>query len=96
MSQENLYKVLLSAVVSEKTSIASANNQYIFKVIKSANKQDIKKAIELLFGVTVNSVQTLNVKGKKKIFARKLGRHSDWKKAIVRVAAGQMIDVASS
>ena len=63
ISQENLYKVILSPIVSEKTSIATAYNQYTFKVVKDCNKQDIKRAVELLFGVDVQSVQTLNIKG---------------------------------
>ena len=96
MSQEKLYKLLLSSVVSEKASRISANNQYTFKVSKSATKKDIKQSIELLFGVNVEAVQTLNVKGKKRVFARKMGRRANWKKAIVRVAQGQMIDLTTA
>ncbi len=95
MSKEKLYKVLLSPIISEKTTIASANNQYVFKVLKSATKKDIKLAVELLFNVSVNKVQTLNMIGKQKVFARKIGRRASWKKAIVRVAEGQMIDTTA-
>lgn len=96
MSKENLYKVIMSPVVSEKTSIASSLNQYTFKVAKSANKQDIKRAVELLFGVKIKAIQTMNVKGKKKVFARKMGQRVNWKKAIIRVAEGQMIDLGTA
>lgn len=96
MNEERLYQVLLSPIVSEKTTTASAYNQYAFKVAKSANKQDIKRAVELLFGVDVQAVKTLNIKGKQKVFAKKLGRRASWKKAIIRVAEGQMIDAMVS
>ncbi len=95
MSKERLFKVLLAPVVSEKTTMASANNQYVFKVLKSATKKDIKLAVELLFSVNVDKVQTLNIIGKQKVFARKIGRRASWKKAIVRVAEGQMIDTTA-
>lgn len=67
-------------------------NQYVFKVAKDANKVDIARAVKLLFNVDVLGVRTLNVGGKQKIFARKLGRRASWKKAIIQVASGQMID----
>lgn len=96
MNQERLLKIILTPIVSEKASMASANNnQYSFKVIKDATKKEIKAAIELLFNVNVKEVQTLNIKGKKKIFARKVGNRASWKKAIVRIAEGQMIDVTA-
>ena len=73
----------------------SANNQYAFKVRSDSNKKEIKSAIETLFGVNVENVSTSNVKGKKKIFKGKVGRRVDWKKAIVKVSEGQMIDVSA-
>ncbi len=96
ISQEKLYKIILSPIVSEKTSIASANNQYTFKVAKESTKQDIKRSIELLFGVDVKAIQTMNVKGKQKVFSRKIGRRANWKKAIIKIAQGQMIDLAGA
>ena len=68
MNQEKVLSVLLGPIVTEKTTLASANNQYVFKVRTDSNKREIGAAVESLFGVTVESVTTSNVKGKKKIF----------------------------
>ncbi len=96
MNQEKVLKVLLSPIVSEKTTLSTANNQYVFKVRTDSNKREIRVAVETLFGVKVESVTTSNVKGKKKIFKGKVGRRTDWKKAVVKVSEGQMIDVSAS
>ena len=96
MNQEKVLKVLLGPIVSEKTTMASANNQYVFKVRTNSNKREIRAAVELLFGVKVDAISTLNVKGKKKIFKGKVGQRIDWKKAVVKVSEGQMIDVTAS
>lgn len=95
MNQEKVLKVLLAPVVSEKTSRLSADNQYAFKVRKDSNKREIKTAVETLFGVNVDNVTTSIVKGKKKMFKGKAGKRSDWKKAVVKVSEGQMIDVSA-
>ena len=95
MNQEKVLKVLLAPVVSEKTSRLSADNQYAFKVRKDSNKKEIKAAVETLFGVNVDNVTTSIVKGKKKMFKGKAGKRSDWKKAVVKVSEGQMIDVSA-
>ncbi len=92
INQEKLYKVLLAPVVSEKSSTLSSFNQYVFKVAKDASKNDIARAVKLLFNVDVLGVRTLNTRGKQKVFARNLGRRASWKKAIIQVAQGQMID----
>jgi len=96
MNQEKVLKVLLGPIVSEKTTMASANNLYVFKVRTDSNKREIRAAVELLFGVKVDAVSTSNVKGKKKIFKGKVGQRIDWKKAVVKVSEGQMIDVTAS
>jgi large subunit ribosomal protein L23 len=89
-------KVLLSPLVSEKSSIvADANNQYIFKVTTDATKREIAKAVEKLFDVKVDAVQVVNVKGKQKRFGQLNGKRSDWKKAYVRLKAGSEIDFAA-
>ena len=95
MNQEKVIKTLLAPIVSEKTTLLSAHNQYVFKVRKDSNKKEIKAAVETLFGVVVENVKTLNVKGKKKMFKGKAGMRPDWKKAIVQVSEGQMIDVSA-
>ena len=97
MNQEKVLKVLLGPVVSEKTTMGtSVNNQYVFRVTPDSNKREIRAAVETLFGVKVEAVTTLNVKGKKKIFKGKSGRRVNWKKAVVKVSEGQMIDVSAS
>lgn len=96
MNQNRLLTIILAPVVSEKTTMISAYNQYVFKVIKNATKREIKSAVEMLFGVNVEKVTTMNVKGKQKNYGRRIGRRSGWKKALVKVAEGQMIDVSTS
>ncbi len=89
VSQERLMKVLLSPCVSEKAIREADNNRHsVFKVVKDANKQEIKQAVELLFNVKVSRVTTLNVKGKRKNFGRTPGKRSDWKKAYVFLEEG--------
>ena len=76
--------------------MASANNQYVFKVRTDSNKREIRAAIESMFGVKVEAVTTANVKGKKKVFKGKVGQRINWKKAVVKVSEGQMIDATTS
>jgi large subunit ribosomal protein L23 len=95
MNQEKILKTLLAPVVSEKTTMMSANNQYVFKVRIDSNKKEIKAAVETLFGVNVEGVTTSVVKGKKKVFKGKIGRRVNWKKAMITVSEGQMIDVSA-
>ncbi len=95
--KNNLASVLLSPIVSEKSTIAAEdNNRFVFKVQKVATKLEIKKAVETMFNVEVDSVQVLNVKGKVKRFGRSLGKRSDWKKAYVKLKSGHDIDFASA
>lgn len=96
MNQEKILKTLLAPIVSEKTTLLSADNQYAFKVRIDSNKKEIKAAVESLFGVTVNNVSTIIVKGKKKIFKGKVGWRSNWKKAMVRVSEGQIINISNT
>ena len=96
MNQEKVLKVLLGPIVSEKTTMDSASNQYVFKVRTDSNKREIRAAVESMFGVTVEAVTTSNVKGKKKVFKGKVGQRINWKKAVVKVSEGQMIDVSAS
>ncbi len=93
MSLNNLYTTILAPVISEKSNrVGELANQYVFKVAKSANKQQIKSAVEQLFKVDVLDVSVLNVKGKTKSFRIKAGKRPDWKKAYVRIKEDQMID----
>lgn len=94
MSQEKLMTVLMEPRVTEKTTLVGEHfNQYVFKVVKTASKLDIKKAVELMFqGANVEKVQVLNVKGKRKSSANRSGKRSDWKKAYVTIKSGYDID----
>jgi large subunit ribosomal protein L23 len=78
--------------VSEKAHAASEKNQVVLKVRKDATKNDIRKAVELLFDVTVDGVTVVNVRGKNKRFGQVRGRRSDWKKAYVTLAEGSSLD----
>lgn len=93
MNNERLYQVIRFPHVSEKTArLQAESNQYVFEVRKDANKTEIKQAVEGLFEVNVEEVRVVNVKGKRKSFRFRPGRQKDWKKAYVRVRAGQVIE----
>ncbi|MCB1965622.1 50S ribosomal protein L23 [Accumulibacter sp.] len=93
MNQERLMQVLLAPQISEKaTFVADKHEQVIFRVAPDATKPEVKGAVELLFKVTVKSVQIANVKGKEKRFGRVMGRRKSWKKAYVSLHAGQEIN----
>ena len=97
MNKNRLYQVLLAPRVTEKTTrVGDSSNQYVFRVTNSANKQEVKNAVEELFEVNVEAVRIVNVKGKSKSFRQRPGKRSDWKKAYVRVQADQVIDVLVS
>ena len=89
------YDTIVSPVITEKATIASENNQFVFKVRRNATKPQIKAAIESLFDVKVTAVNTLRVKGKVKRFRGFVGQRSDYKKAIVTLAEGSKIDVTT-
>ncbi len=93
MNQERLYQVIRFPHISEKTARLQADsNQYVFEVSKDADKAEIRQAVETLFKVSVEDVRVVNVKGKRKSFRFRPGRQKDWKKAYVRVKAGQVIE----
>lgn len=95
MRTERLYQVLLGPHVSEKSATSAEEaNQVVFKVLPSATKLEIKKAVEKLFNVNVEEVKTLLVKGKVKRNRFGLSKKPNWKKAYVRLAQGQDIDFA--
>jgi len=93
MSSEKILGVLRAPHISEKTSRLQENNQYVFEISADATKADVKSAVEQLFSVKVEQVNVLNVKGKQKAFRSRMGRRGDWRKAYVRLAEGQSIDV---
>lgn len=89
------YDTIVAPVITEKATLASENNQVIFKVAKAATKPEIKEAIEALFDVKVKSVNTLNRKGKIKRFRGIAGRQKAIKKAVVTLEEGHSIDVTT-
>ncbi len=91
----SVFDVIRAPVITEKSTIAQENNQYTFKVAENATKQDIKIAVETLYKVKVEKINTIILKGKVKRFKGRLGKRNGVKKAIVRLASGQKIDLSS-
>ncbi|MGD8326816.1 MAG: 50S ribosomal protein L23 [Sphingomonadales bacterium] len=89
------YDVIVGPVITEKSTMGSENNQVTFKVAPGATKPDIKAAVEALFDVKVEKVNTLVQKGKVKRFRGIKGRRSDVKKAVVTLKEGSSIDVTT-
>jgi large subunit ribosomal protein L23 len=93
MNEQRLMQVLLAPQISEKaTYVADKNQQVIFRVAPDATKPEVKAAVELLFKVSVESVQIANIKGKQKRFGRFMGSRKGWKKAFVCLKPGQEIN----
>jgi large subunit ribosomal protein L23 len=95
MSELSAYDVILAPVITEKSSMASESNQVVFKVRRDATKPEIRAAVEQLFKVKVLAVNTVNHKGKIKRFRGLKGKQQSMKKAIIRLAEGDKIDVTS-
>ena len=89
------YDVILAPHITEKSTLLSEHNGVVFKVANDATKPQIKEAVEALWGVKVTGVNTIVQKGKTKRWKGKPYRRADVKKAIVRLAEGQSIDVTS-
>ncbi|MGB0775481.1 MAG: 50S ribosomal protein L23 [Akkermansiaceae bacterium] len=92
---KDIYQVIDTVIISEKaTLLQEENNEYVLKVDRNANKLEIKRAVEQLFGKKVEAVRTLNVSGKIKRERRAdQGRTAHWKKAIVRLKEGETLDL---
>jgi large subunit ribosomal protein L23 len=95
IGRERMYQTILSPLVTEKATLNNERGQITFKVAIDATKPQIRAAVEGLFGVKVLGVNTLVVKGKAKRFRNRPGQRSDWKKAMVRLAEGQSIDLTT-
>ncbi|MCP3678862.1 MAG: 50S ribosomal protein L23 [Gammaproteobacteria bacterium] len=96
MSEERLMKVLLSPYMSEKSmNVADSYRHVVFRVLPDASKSEVKQAVELLFKVKVEKVQTCNMKGKVKRTRQGIGKRKDWKKAYVCLAEGHDINFLS-
>ena len=95
LTREEMYELIRRPVITEKATNASEHNQVTFRVPLTADKRQVKAAVEGLFKVKVTAVNTIRVKGKLKRFRGALGRRSDYKKAIVTLAEGSKIDVTT-
>ena len=92
-TESRLAQVLVAPIVSEKATMAvEKHNQVLFKVLRNATKPEIKAAVELMFKVQVDSVQTVQHKGKTKRFGKSTGRRDHIKKAYVCLAEGQELN----
>ena len=95
ISQNKAYQIILSPLVTEKSTQQSEFNKMVFSVPVDANKLEVKSSIEKIFSVKVVSVNTILLKGKVKRFKGVLGRRSNTKKAIVTLAPGNTIDLSA-
>ncbi|MDO4904153.1 MAG: 50S ribosomal protein L23 [Lautropia sp.] len=97
MNPNRVMQVVVAPVISEKsTLIGEKHNQYAFRVLQDATKEEVKAAIESLFKVTVESVNMINIAGKQKRFGRGMGRRRNIRKAYVSLASGQEINFAET
>lgn len=96
-TKDRLAGVVLAPHVSEKSArIGMEGNHYVFRVRTDATKPEIRAAVEFLFEVKVDRVRVVNQAGKAKRFGRTPGRRQDWKKAYVRLAEGQQIELGGA
>ncbi len=94
-AEQRHYDVIIAPLITEKATAASEKNQVVFEVAKSATKPQIKEAVEKLFDVKVKRVNTLNTKGKTRVFRGRRGVVGNFKKAIVTLEEGHSIDVTT-
>ena len=86
LERQRMYDIVRAPVITEKATAASEHNQVVFRVALDANKRQVKAAVEGLFDVKVDAVNTIRVQGKTKRFRGRVGRRSDYKKAIITLA----------
>jgi large subunit ribosomal protein L23 len=85
--------IIIKPIITEKSTDLSEQNKYVFKVAKDANKLIIMQALKELFGVTPEKVNIINVRGKNRRLRYRVGKRSAWKKAIVKLRAGDKIEI---
>jgi len=95
MSNERILNTLRAPHISEKAARLAEHNQYVFVVAPEATKADVQAAVEKMFDVKVEQVNLVNAKGKAKSFRFRAGSRQGKRKAYVRLAEGQTIDVAA-
>ena len=86
-------EILISPIITEKSSMLQESNKYVFKVHKNSNKSQIKNAVEEVFDVTVESVNVIKVKGKNKTYGRNRVLTPTWKKAMITLNLGDSISL---
>jgi large subunit ribosomal protein L23 len=87
------YAVLIRPIITEKSTVLTGADKYVFEVDIRANKNQIKEAVQLAFNVRVTDVNTMTMKGKPKRFGRKVVNRPDWKKAVVTLVPGDKIEL---
>jgi large subunit ribosomal protein L23 len=95
LSRQAMYDIVRSPIITEKATNATEHNHVMFRVALDATKREVKAAVEGLFNVKVTAVNTIRVMGKQKRFRGRIGRRSDYKKAVVTLAEGHKIDVTT-
>ena len=95
LTRQQMFDIIRSPVITEKATNVSEHNQVIFRVPLTATKREVRAAVEGLFKVKVDAVNTIRVRGKLKRFRGRVGRRSDYKKAVVTLGEGQRIDVTT-
>ena len=95
LTRQQMFDIVRSPVITEKATNVSEHSQVIFRVPLTATKRQVRAAIEGLFNVKVIAVNTIRVRGKLKRFRGRVGRRSDYKKALVTLSEGQRIDVTT-
>lgn len=88
----NVHDLIVRPLVTEKSMLGIGEGEYTFVVARNANKVEIRKAVEAIWGVKVARVNTMRVHGKVRRLGRTSGRRPDWKKAVVKLVAGQRIE----
>jgi len=97
MKQERLLQVILSPHISEKASIAAEKrNEFVFYVVDTATKPEVKDAVESLFSTKVKGVRIMNVRPKARMFKNIEGKKKGWKKAYVTLQEGQKLDIVGA
>jgi large subunit ribosomal protein L23 len=87
------YAVLIRPIITEKSTVLTGVDKYVFEVDLRANKNQIKEAVQLAFNVRVTDVNTMTMKGKPRRFGRKVVNRPDWKKAVVTLVPGDKIEL---
>ncbi len=93
---QNPHQIIVRPLITEKNTNLMLFNKYSFEVLRGASKPEIKRAIEVLFNVSVEKVHTMNVRGKLKRRGREVGYTREWKKAIVTLVPGDRIEIFES